>query len=99
MLGMSLVSFLVLLAIGTIVAVVVHFVFRYRFMEGLDSLLGKIALGWVGGWLASPVLGHWLYRIENVYVVPAVLGAAAAIFLNVLFWRALAKACGSRSGA
>ena len=99
MLGMSLLSFLVLLAIGVVVAVVFHFVLRYRFLEGLDSFFGKIALAWLGGWLGSPVLGHWLFKVGDVYVIPAILGAAAAIFLGVLRWKALAKACGGRPGA
>ncbi len=99
MLGMSLLSFLVLLAIGTVVAAVFQYVLRYRFLEGIDSLLAKIVLGWLGGWLGSPVLGHWLFKIGDVYVIPAILGAAAAILLNVLGWKALAKACGGRPGA
>jgi len=99
MLGMSLISFLVLLAIGAVVAVVFHFVLRYRFLEGIDSLFGKIALGWLGAWLGSPVLGHWLFSFEGVYIVPAVVGAVVAVFLTVLFWKARAKACGGRSAA
>ena len=55
MLGMSLLSFLVLLAIGVVVAAVFHFVLRYRFLEGLDSFFGKIAVGWLGGWLSSSI--------------------------------------------
>jgi uncharacterized membrane protein YeaQ/YmgE (transglycosylase-associated protein family) len=99
MLGMNLVSFLVLLAIAVVLAVVFHFVLRYRFLEGIDAFLGKIALGWVGGWLGSPVLGHWLWKIACVYVVPAILGAAAAILLTVLGWKAAAKAYGARPTA
>ena len=99
MLGMSFLSFLVLLAIGVVVAAVFHFVLRYRFLEGLDAFFGKIAAGWLGGWLGSPVLGHWLFKVGDVYVIPAILGAAAAVFLSVLGWKALAKTCGGRPGA
>ena len=91
MLGMSLLSFLVLLLIGAVVAVVYHNVLRYRFLEGNEALFGKLILGWFGAWLGSPVLGHWFWKIENVYVVPAILGAIAAIHLNILMWKALAK--------
>ncbi len=97
MLGMNFMAFLVLLAVGTAIALVYHFVFRYRFLEGWDSLVGKIALGWFGAWLGSPVLGHWLWQIEQVYVVPAILGAVIAIHLNVLWWKAFALAVGGRS--
>jgi len=96
MLGMNLVSFVVLLVIAVVLAVVFHFVLRYRFLEGSDAFLGKMALGWVGGWLGSPVLGHWLWKIGCVYVVPAILGAAVAILLSVLGWKAVAKALGAR---
>lgn len=27
--------------------------------------------------LGSPVLGHWFWKVENVYIVPAILGAIA----------------------
>jgi uncharacterized membrane protein YeaQ/YmgE (transglycosylase-associated protein family) len=98
MIGMSLVSFLVLLAIGALVAAVFHFVLRYRFLEGIDSFLGKIALGWLGGWLGSPVLGHWLWKIDNVYIIPAILGAVVGVFGSVLYLKSLAKALGGRLG-
>jgi uncharacterized membrane protein YeaQ/YmgE (transglycosylase-associated protein family) len=96
MLGMSFVSFAVLLIIGAVVAVAYHSIVRYRFLEGNDALFGKLIVGWFGAWLGSPVLGHWLWRIESVYIVPAILGAIAAIHLNILLWRALAKLAGMR---
>jgi len=91
MLGMSLLSFLVLTLIGAVVAVAYHYVLRYRFLEGDDALIGKLIVGWFGAWLASPVLGHWLWKVENVYIVPAILGAIAAIHVTVLTGKALAK--------
>ncbi|MBZ5719864.1 MAG: hypothetical protein LAO03_05740 [Acidobacteriia bacterium] len=91
MLGMSLLSFLILTLIGAVVAAVYHNVIRYRFLEGNDAFFGKLILGWVGAWLGSPVFGHWLWRIENVYIVPAIFGAIATIHLTVLTGKALAK--------
>jgi uncharacterized membrane protein YeaQ/YmgE (transglycosylase-associated protein family) len=91
MLGMSLLSFLVLTLIGAVVAVVYHYVIRYRFLDGNDALIGKLIIGWFGAWLASPVFGHWLWKVENVYIVPAILGAMAAIHLTVLTGKAIAK--------
>lgn len=99
MLGMSFVSFAVLLIIGAVVAVVYHSIARYRFLEGNDVLFGKLSIGWFGAWLGSPVIGHWLWRIENVYVVPAILGAIAAIHLTTLMWKGLAKLAGMRLAA
>jgi uncharacterized membrane protein YeaQ/YmgE (transglycosylase-associated protein family) len=96
MLAMSFGSFLVLLVVGAVVALVYHYAFRYCFLEGWDSLIGKVALGWLGAWLGSPVLGHWSWPIEQIYIVPAILGAATLIHLNVLWWKANAKANESR---
>ena len=91
MLGMSLLSFLVLTLIGAVVAVAYHNVIRYRFLEGNDALFGKLIVGWLGAWLGPPVFGHWLWKIENVYVVPAILGAAATGHLTILPGKALTK--------
>jgi uncharacterized membrane protein YeaQ/YmgE (transglycosylase-associated protein family) len=99
MLGMSFVSFAVLLIIGAVVGVIYHSIVRYRFLEGNDALFGKLIVGWFGAWLGSPVLGHWLWRIESVYIVPAILGAIAAIHLSTLMWKALAKLAGVRLAA
>jgi len=91
MLGMSFMSFLLLLVIGAVVAVAYHNVFRYRFLEGNDALAGKLIIGWLGAWLGSPVFGFWLWRYENIYIVPAILGAIAAMHLTALSGKALAK--------
>ncbi len=96
MLGMSLLSFLVLTLIGAVIAVAYHHVLRYRFLDGNDALIGKLIVGWFGAWLASPVFGHWLWKVENVYIVPAILGAIAAIHLTVLAGKALAKLASMR---
>jgi uncharacterized membrane protein YeaQ/YmgE (transglycosylase-associated protein family) len=91
MLGMNLWSFLILSLIGAVVAVVYHSVLRYRFLEGNDALFGKLLVGWFGAWLGSAVLGHWLWKIEDLYVVPAILGAVATVHMTVLAEKALAK--------
>jgi len=99
MLGMSLLSFVVLVLIGAVFAVVYHSVLGYRFLEGNDALFGKLIVGWFGAWLGSPVLGHWLWKVEAVYVIPAILGAIAAIHLNGLAWKSLAKLAAMRPTA
>ncbi|MGB9073239.1 MAG: hypothetical protein WCC22_11275 [Terriglobales bacterium] len=98
MLGMSLLSFLILTLIGAVVAVAYHNVIRYRFLDGNDALVGKLIVGWLGAWLGSPILGHWLWKVENVYIVPAILGAIAAIHLTVLTGKALAKLASMPTG-
>jgi len=51
--GMNFASFLTLLIVSVVVAAVYHWILRYRFLEGIDSFLAKVAVGWVGGWLGS----------------------------------------------
>jgi uncharacterized membrane protein YeaQ/YmgE (transglycosylase-associated protein family) len=96
MIGMSFLSFLLLLAIGVVVAVVLHYGFRYRFLEGADAVFAKVAMGWLGAWLGSPVLGHWWYRFENVYLIPAILGSITLLMLTGVGWKALEKCMAGR---
>lgn len=92
MIGMNFNSFVTLLVIGGVVAFVFHYIARYRVVEGTQGFFGKLIIGWLGAWLGSPVLGHWgeNMRIENIYLVPALLGSLATAFGTVLFFRALA---------
>ena len=99
MLGMSFLSFLVLLVIGAVIAVAYHNLLRYRFLEGNDALVGKLIVGWLGAWVGSPVLGHWLWKIENVYLVPAIVGAICTVHLAGLAAKALAKLASMRLAA
>jgi uncharacterized membrane protein YeaQ/YmgE (transglycosylase-associated protein family) len=88
---MNFLSFLLLTIISAVVTLTYHDILRYRFLEGMAARVGKLIVGWFGAWLGSLAFGNWLWRVENVYVVPAVLGAVAAIHLNALMWRGLAR--------
>lgn len=81
MIGMNFGAFLTLLILGFIAAIVVHSVIRYRMMEGFDGFMAKWVAGWMGAWLGGPVLGHWWFRIQNIYVIPALVGAFAGAFV------------------
>lgn len=85
MIGMDFVSFLILVAISLVVSAIFHFALRYRVITGWGSYSGKVVLGWVGGWLGSPVFGHWWepLRYQQVYILPAILGSAALVVLAV----------------
>ena len=85
MIGMDFISFVILLVISLVVAAILHFPLAYRVIAGWGSYFGKVVIGWIGGWLGSPVLGHWWtqVRYEEVYVVPAVLGCAGLVILAV----------------
>ena len=91
MIGMSFTSFMGLLCISVAVALVLHYLVRYRVVEGLDGFLGKVIVGWIGAWLGSPVLGHWPANptFADIYPVPAFLGSIASVFSVVLFFKTL----------
>jgi len=94
MIGMNFGTFLVLLVAGVIAAAVVHYIARYRLLEGFDGFVGKVTAGWVGAWLGSPVIGHWFERVKiaNVYLIPALLGALAGAFVVAAIGKAASKA-------
>ena len=93
MIGMNFWAFLVLLVAAGIAAAVIHYGLRYRILEGFDGFLGKVIAGWVGGWLGSPVIGHWFERVKiaNIYLIPALLGAFVGAFVLVATTKAMAK--------
>ncbi|SRR5271157_1763771 len=94
MIGMNFRALLILFVAALIAAGVVHYVIRYRFLDGFDGFVGKCVAGWVGAWLGSPVLGHWFERakLANVYLIPALLGAFVGAFVVTATGKALAKA-------
>ncbi|MCG6915467.1 hypothetical protein LJE86_16285 [bacterium BMS3Abin03] len=85
MIGMSFVSFLILLVISIVVSVILHYGFKYYVRPGLNSLISKIILGWIGAWLGGPVFGYWFegFNYEGVYIIPAILGSFALLILMV----------------
>jgi len=56
------------------------YVVRYRMLEGPDGLVAAWIAGWIGGWLGGPVLGHWWFQIQNIYILPAFVGALVGAF-------------------
>ena len=80
MIGMNFNSFLTLLILGLIAVIVVHSIIRYGMLKGVDGFLAKWIAGWLGAWLGSPVLGHWWFKIQNVYIIPALVGAFVGAF-------------------
>ena len=82
MIGMTFGSFLTLFIISLVVSVVMHYLVRYRVAAGFDGFLGKLAIGWLGGWIGSPIFGYWpeTVNVGPVYIIPALLGSLATVF-------------------
>ena len=70
MVDMHFASFIALSLLSLLAALVVHFGFRYRVLDGFDGFLWKWVIGWLGAWVGTPVLGMWfdgfkVGRLEN----------------------------------
>jgi uncharacterized membrane protein YeaQ/YmgE (transglycosylase-associated protein family) len=90
MIGMSFAAFLTLLVISAIWSAIVHGA-GYGLLSGAEGYFAKLIIGWIGGWIGSPVLGYWGGSIagSNVHLIPAILGSIAAIFMQIAVLRAL----------
>lgn len=94
MIGMGFGAFLTLFIISFIAAIVIHSGIRYRFLGGVDGFFAKWILGWLGAWVATPVLGHWFagVAIGGQYIIPAFLGAFSSAFMIAAVCKMTAKA-------
>ena len=97
MIGMNFVAFATLFIISVIVATVLHYVVHYRLRTGVEGFLAKLIAGWLGGWLGSPVFGYWpeTWKLESVYVVPALLGSVETVFGAVFVLKTLSSFVGA----
>jgi uncharacterized membrane protein YeaQ/YmgE (transglycosylase-associated protein family) len=95
MIGMDFISFLILLVISLVVSAVLHFGLKYYITPGWASFFCKIAIGWVGAWLGSPVFGYWIEGLnyKQLYIIPAILGSLAILIFAV----DMVKTCASTS--
>jgi len=80
---MNFISFIILLAISVVVAVILHFVCNCKVRQDWNSIFSEIIFGWIGAWLGTPVLGHWFqgWNYDNVYIIPAILGSLAFLVI------------------
>jgi uncharacterized membrane protein YeaQ/YmgE (transglycosylase-associated protein family) len=92
MIGMTFGAFLTLLLISAIWSAIIHGA-GYRALSGAEGYFAKLVVGWIGGWIASPILGYWGGPIagSNAYIIPVIIGSLAAIFVEVAAMRTLLK--------
>src|SRR3989442_14437790 len=83
MIGMDFISFLILLVISVVVSGILHHGLNDYVTPGFWSFCSKVAVGWAGAWIGSPVFGHWPadFHYEDIWFIPAGLGAAGGIIV------------------
>jgi len=86
MIGINFLAFLVLAAISVVVVAAKSLVIR---RSDTVELLSDLVLAWIGAWVGSPVLGHWFEGVayQQVFILPALLGAIAALILKTSYYR------------
>ncbi|QCT01416.1 hypothetical protein E6C60_0695 [Paenibacillus algicola] len=45
------------------------------------GVIGNIIAGFIGAWLGSLILGDWGPEIGDFFIVPAIIGAVALVFI------------------
>jgi uncharacterized membrane protein YeaQ/YmgE (transglycosylase-associated protein family) len=100
MIGENFTAFLVLLVLGLIAAVVIHYLIGYRCLKGFDGFLGQWFTGWLGAWLGTPVLGHWLahFQLAGICLIPGLIGAFAGAFIATAASKVIRNTLPSASG-
>ncbi len=85
MVGMSFGGFLVLLIISIVVSAILHYVMKYYIIPGFYSFLSKVIFGWIGACLGPAIFGKWFegFEVEGVFIIPAILGCFALLFILV----------------
>ena len=88
MIGMSFISFVILLIISVVVSGVLHYGLKYYATPGFESFCFKVVLAWGGAWLGSPVFGYWPNKLPflhygDIWFIPAILGSLAVLTVAV----------------
>ncbi len=93
MIGMSFLSFLMLLIISIVFSLLIHYWAKIQPVKGFKGLLNKICLGWIGAWIGPAVFGNWFEEVMfwDVYIIPAIIGSVVVVYLCAT-WAELKKA-------
>jgi hypothetical protein len=97
MIGIDFLSFLVLFGISVVVAAAKIVISLTGTRRDPLEVFADLTVAWLGGWLGSPVFGFWFpaLRYQEVFIVPALLGAAAAVVLKEWYIRHRGRAVGA----
>ncbi|AEI46319.1 GlsB/YeaQ/YmgE family stress response membrane protein [Paenibacillus mucilaginosus] len=55
------------------------------------GIIGNIIAGFVGAWLGGLLLGDWGPEVGGFYIVPALIGSIALVFIVSLILRSIGR--------
>jgi len=80
MIGMSFLACVILIIISIVISAILFYVLKKRIGRGIQGFIAEIFVGWVGAWLGW-IWGHWWFKFWDVYIVPAIIGSVATIWI------------------
>lgn len=80
MVGMSFLACIVLIVISIVISAILFYALKIRMGEGIKGFIAEIFVGWIGAWLGW-IWGHWWCKFWDVYIVPAIIGSVATIWI------------------
>ena len=80
MIGMSFLACIVLIIISIVVSAILFFLAKKKIGKGIQGFIAEIFVGWIGAWLGW-IWGHWWFKFWDVYIVPAIIGSVATIWI------------------
>ncbi|NOY77156.1 MAG: GlsB/YeaQ/YmgE family stress response membrane protein [Calditrichaeota bacterium] len=75
---MPFLSWLWLTIIAIVISVVWWFVLKVKTSGGYWF---ELIVAWIGAWLGTAVFGNWVWTVNNISIIPAILGSISAIML------------------
>ena len=85
MIGMSFLACIVLIIISIVVSAILFLALKIRIGEGIKGFIAEIFVGWIGAWLGW-IWGHWWFKFWDVYIVPAIIGSVATIWIVAMLY-------------
>jgi uncharacterized membrane protein YeaQ/YmgE (transglycosylase-associated protein family) len=55
------------------------------------GIIGNIVAGFIGAWLGSFLLGSWGPEVGGFYIIPALIGAIALVFIVSLILKSMKR--------
>ncbi len=64
----------------TIIAVVISVIWWFVLdVKNSGGYWFELVVAWIGAWLGTAVFGNWVWTVNNISIIPAVLASIAAI--------------------